>query len=58
LYEISPLISINFCSQPERPRKLQNSITSCCVIFHKLKQNLKKWRWLWWWWWWHTTQTV
>jgi len=34
----------NFCSQSERPRKLQN-LTITAIIFNILKQNWKKRQW-------------
>jgi len=45
------VISINFCSQSERPRKLQNSTTGFCYLW-QTKVNSKQW------WWWCSTQTV
>jgi len=41
---------IYFCSQPERPRKLQNSTTGCCYL-SQTKADSKKW-------WWCSRQTV
>jgi len=32
LIGINGLISINFCSQSERPRKRYNSTTDCCYL--------------------------